>query len=255
MWSWLTNEFPRVRRAAARLDAQTVTVLILYLVLVLVQFKLGGRRFFFDHVGDGVLQSWMWWFGAQGLTGFVLPVAVLLWIFRRKPAKVGLGWGDVRFAGRVLLLYIPVVLVGTWLLSASGDFQEAYPHYREAASSWTAFALYHAVFILYWVGWEYLWRGFLLFGTAHTLGVYAIFIQAIPFALLHLQKPVPELALSVVGGILLGAVVWRCRSFWIAVPIHAIQMLFLDFWCSLRLRTGVLGKDLEALWELLRSAI
>ncbi len=87
----------------------------------------------------------------------------------------------------------------------------------------------------------------MLFGTAHTFGVHAIFVQALPFALLHVDKPTIELGLSLLGGIVLGAVVWRCRSFWIAVPIHFIQMLALDFWCSLRIRTGASGFGLEAL--------
>ena len=113
--------------------------------------------------------------------------------------------------------------------------------------NWGIFLLYQALFLFYWVGWEYLWRGFMLFGTARVFGVYAIFIQTIPFALLHLNKPLAESLLSIVGGIALGGLVWRCRSFWIAVPIHFVQMLILDLWCSLRIRTGVSGVGLDAL--------
>jgi hypothetical protein len=51
----------------------------------------------------------------------------------------------------------------------------------------------------------------------------------------------------------LGALVWRARSFWIAVPIHAAQMMILDLWCSLRTRTGVRGVGLDALLDLLRG--
>jgi hypothetical protein len=57
--------------------------------------------------------------------------------------------------------------------------------------------------------------------------------------------------LSVVGGIALGALVWRCRSFWIAIPIHAAQMLILDFFCSLRIRTGADGLGISDLIEML----
>ena len=89
--------------------------------------------------------------------------------------------------------------------------------------------------------------GFVLFGTARVFGPHAIFIQAVPFALLHVGKPPIELLLSLIGGVVLGLLVWCCRSFWIAVPIHAVQMLALDFWCSLRIRTGANGLGLEAL--------
>ena len=72
----------------------------------------------------------------------------------------------------------------------------------------------------------------------------------IPFACLHVQKPPAEALLSIAGGLALGALVWRCRSFWIAVPIHAAQMLILDFWCTLRIRTGITGIGPEALSKL-----
>ena len=248
----LRQETARLAAAVRALDAQTATVLVLYVVFIIVQFKLGSRRFFLERIGDGDLNSWAWWFGAQAITGFVVPVFVLHRVFGRSLGAIGLGVGDWKFAVVVVALYLPLVMAGTWVLSGDAAFQASYPHYRGATRSWTLFACYHALFLLYWIGWEYLWRGFMLFGTAHTLGAYAILIQAIPFALLHLQKPIPELALSVIGGIALGAVCWRCRSFWVAVPLHALQMLFLDFWCTLRIRAGVSGIGPAAVWELLR---
>lgn len=193
------------------------------------------------------LQAWSWWFSIQGVTGFLIPILVLMIGFRHRPVKIGLGLGDWKLALVVFAFYTPVVIIGTWVLSDTKAFQLEYPHYRGAIDSWPLFLVYHGLFLLYWLGWEYLWRGFILFGTQHTFGIHAIFVQAVPFALLHVDKPTSELVLSLIGGILLGALVWRCRSFWIAVPIHSVQMLVLDFWCTLRLRSGVNGTGLDAL--------
>jgi hypothetical protein len=113
--------------------------------------------------------------------------------------------------------------------------------------------VYEGLFLFYWIGWEYLWRGFVLFGTARTFGVYAIVVQMVPFAILHYEKPLPEALLSILGGLALGALVWRCRSFWIAVPIHFFQMLMLDFWCTLRLRTEIHGISPGALVDVFRT--
>lgn len=187
----------------------------------------------------------------QGITGFILPAAALLFLFRRRPSEVGLGLGDWRFALRIAALYLPVVVIGTWFLSSSPEFQAQYPHYAPAARSWQILLIYEALFLLYWIGWEYLWRGFVLFGTAHTFGLYAIVIQALPFTVLHLSKPLVEALLSLVGGLALGALVWRCRAFWIAVPIHAAQMMILDLWCALRIRSGVNGVGIGALFDVL----
>ncbi len=253
----LRQEMERVRRAIAGLDRQVLFILVLVPFLVIVQQNFGSRALFREHLADpfpiesiGIL-SWAWWFGVQGVLGFVVPVLALVLIFRRKPREIGLGLGDWKFATVIALAYVPLVVVGTWFLSDSPDFQAKYPHFGPAARDWGVFVIYQALFLFYWIGWEYLWRGFMIFGTARVFGVYAIFIQTIPFALLHLNKPLPESLLSIVGGIALGGLVWRCRSFWIAVPIHFVQMLILDTWCTLRARTGVDGTGLDALWRLL----
>ena len=246
-WNWL-------KQTAGGLDRQTTFVMTTTGFLIVLQFAFGSRRFFRQEIASMVentdllgLMSWGWWFSIQGITGFVIPVLCLFLIFRRKPSEIGLGLGDWKLASILAAAYLPFVIIGTWILSDSPDFQDHYPHYQQAAFDWTAFFIYEALFLFYWLGWEYLWRGYMIFGTSHTFGFSAVFIQAVPFAALHVDKPLPEALLSVVGGIALGALVWRCRSFWIAVPIHAAQMFILDFFCSMRLRSGAEGIGLDAL--------
>lgn len=255
MRSQLRTEWIRLRNATKSLDAQTTFVLIFAAVAVILQFNLGDRALFREHLASGFpenwqgLASWGWWFGLQGLMGFVIPAAALRFLFSNTSTEMGLGLGDWRFALLIATLYLPFVAVGTWVLSDGAAFQAQYPHFAPAAQDWGVFLIYEALFLFYWLGWEYLWRGFVLFGTAPTLGLYAIFVQALPFAALHFNKPWPEALLSIVGGIALGALVWRCRSFWIAVPIHAAQMMLLDLWSTLRQRTGVSGISLDSLFD------
>ena len=253
----LRDEWSRLRSAAATLDRKTTFVLTFAAVAVVLQFVLGDRGLFRSHLAQALpaawrgLGAWGWWFGMQGLFGFVLPVLGLFLFFPGSARDHGLGLGNWRLATGLAALYLPLVAAGTWVLSDGAAFQEQYPHYPSATRNWAFFLIYEALFLFYWVGWEYLWRGFLIFGTRHTLGLYAIFVQALPFAALHVSKPWPEALLSIAGGLALGALVWRCRSFWIAVPIHAAQMMLLDLWCTLRVRTGVSGAGPEALVDLL----
>ena len=252
-WQWLKDTLKAT-------DRQTAFVLTMTGFLVVLQFALGSRRFFRTEIGPLLsdtthleLMSWGWWFSIQGVTGFLIPVLLLLLIFKKKPSEIGLGLGDWKLATVLAGLYLPLVVIGTWILSDGESFQRQYPHYHQAAFNWTFFLIYELLFLFYWVGWEYLWRGFMIFGTSHSLGFQAVFIQAVPFAALHVDKPFPEAVLSVIGGIALGALVWRCRSFWIAVPIHAAQMLILDFWCTLRLRTEIEGIGIDAMIEVFRQ--
>ena len=235
-------------------------VLLVATVLVLFHLQVGGRAFYrgtLDNLlgfQDPEFGAWAWWFGLQGVLGFIVPALILVVGFRWSPRQAGLGLGDWKLASIIALVYLPLVIVGTWVLSDGAAFQAQYPHYYGAKTDWGDFLLYQALFLFYWMGWEYLWRGFVLFGTAPAVGApLAIVIQTVPFAILHAQKPPAEAYLSVLGGLALGALVWRCRSFWIAVPIHAAQMLALDFWCALRHRTGASGVGWDALAEAFRG--
>lgn len=241
--------------ATRSLDRQTMFILTSCVVFVFLQLTFGTKAYYYQVWAQSLpmewqgLGEWAWWFGMQGVTGFVLPILCLVFIFKQKPREMGLGLGDWKLALSLAGAYLPLVLVGTWILSNGRDFQAHYPHYPEAARDWGHFLMYEALFLFYWMGWEYLWRGYVLFGTAKTLGYWAIFAQMIPFAILHAQKPLAEAFLSILGGLALGALCWRCRSFWIAVPIHAAQMMILDFWCSLRIRSGANGIGYEALFK------
>ena len=252
----LASERARLARGLRHVNVQAAVVLCVAALMVIVHSEYGSRRLFNELFGSTVpadaraLLSWGWWFVSQGLLGFVLPVAILVGVFKRRPGEIGLGLGDWRFALTLAVAYLPLVIAGTWILSDQASFQGMYPHLRIAATSWKVFVAWELMFIFYWLGWEYLWRGFVLFGTAPAFGVNAVFVQAMPFAILHLNKPMPEALLSIVGGVALGALVWRCRSFWIAVPIHAVQMLALDFWCTMRARTGAAGVGVEALRQM-----
>ena len=54
------------------------------------------------------------------------------------------------------------------------------------AINWSELLLAAALFML---AWEFLFRGYMLFGLEKSTGKSAIFVQAIPFVLLHLEKP------------------------------------------------------------------
>jgi len=253
------EELRRALTAFRSIDAQTAVVILVAALLVILQSNFGSRSVFRSNFAEfvdpqwrGVL-AWGWWFVVQGFLGFVVPVALLRFWKKLSLSEMGLGLGDWKLALSLAAAYLPLVIIGTFFLSSQSSFQSSYPHYQGAAVNWKFFLVYELLFLFYWIGWEYLWRGFVLFGTAKVLGYYAIFVQAMPFAILHMQKPLPEGLLSIVGGVALGALVWRCRSFWIAVPIHALQMLALDLWCSLRIRTNQDGVGLSDLGELLRE--
>ncbi len=257
----LRGEWGALAKALRGVDAQTATVLTLAAVLAVLHGLWGTRKFFRNDLTEwlGLDARGLWpevySDVAQFILGFVVPVLVLRFAFRQRAEQMGLGLGDTRLALALAVLYAPAVALACWLLSSTDSFMDKYPGFSDAKDAWTVFLGYQLSMLVYWIGWEYLWRGFVLFGTRHTLGVYAIFVQMIPFAVLHLRKPPVEALLSIPGALILALVVWRCRSFWVAVPIHAFQMLMIDLWCTLRHRTDVDGVGPAALWKMLRITV
>ncbi len=86
-----------------------------------------------------------------------------------------------------------------------------------------------ALFFLYYVAWEFFFRGFLLFGLKDKYGAFpAVLIQTISSCLVHIDKPVAEIVGSIPFGILFGIIALRTKSIWVVVFIHAALGIFND---------------------------
>jgi len=76
------------------------------------------------------------------------------------------------------------------------------------------------------IGWEFIFRGWLLFGYAKKYGHDALWLQSVPFALAHIGKPEVETLSTIFGGFLFGLVAWRSKSFLYAFLIHYFVFFF-----------------------------
>ena len=66
---------------------------------------------------------------------------------------------------------------------------------------------------LFYLGWEFHFRGFLQFGLGGRLGpVNAILIQVMASSLLHIGKPPIETFAAIGGGVLWGVIAYRTQS-------------------------------------------
>jgi membrane protease YdiL (CAAX protease family) len=152
-----------------------------------------------------------------------VPLLIILLVFRESPLRYGLTAGRWReslawTAGGALLM-----LAIAWLFLRLPEFRRFYADYiaardpgGAAAYQWRDVGLGG----LQMFAWEFLFRGFLLFALADLFGPYAIWIQAVPFALAHFGKPEWETYSSIFGGILSGWIAYRVRSFYPSWLIH-----------------------------------
>lgn len=147
----------------------------------------------------------------------------------------GWSWSDVGFQmgnGRCALAWIAIATIFMFppLIACARmeQFQAYYPFYTPAKESFSAFIEFALGMTIYLFGWEFLFRGFMLFVVRRRLGAWAILIQAIPFWLAHVGKPQVEFISALPGGVVAGVIAWQCNSFIPVFVIHAIMNVLLN---------------------------
>ncbi|HNQ93483.1 MAG TPA: type II CAAX endopeptidase family protein [Anaerolineales bacterium] len=183
-----------------KFDWKIVTITIVSTLLFMVDFY--HRRFLFETLGH--------WF--RVVLYLAIPLFFIIAVFWENPKEYGFGLGDWK-AGFIItaigiLFMAPVIY---FLGSDNASMQKYYQPYLNGLP-WTTF--------LDLIGWEFIFRGWILFGYARKFGPEALWIQAVPFALMHNGKPEVETLSTIFGGFAFGWVVWRTKSFLYPFLIH-----------------------------------
>jgi membrane protease YdiL (CAAX protease family) len=79
---------------------------------------------------------------------------------------------------------------------------------------------------------EYFFRGFLLLPNFTELGWWATLVAALPYALVHVGKPLPELVGSVPFALWLSYFAIRTGSVLYGVALHGTLALAINYWAA-----------------------
>jgi membrane protease YdiL (CAAX protease family) len=143
-----------------------------------------------------------------------IPILFVVIIFREKPSQYGFQLGDWK-AGLILTV---VGMIFTLILMAFvAQLKDFKNYYSPQVEPVFQLILKNAIDLF---GWEFLFRGLLLFALFPICGPYAILLQAVPFTIAHIGKPELETISCIFGGPLLGYVAWRTHSFLYPFLIH-----------------------------------
>lgn len=143
----------------------------------------------------------------------VVPLLIILLVFRESPARYGMRLGDWRAGLALTLAGCAGLAVMMLYLGQTPAFQEYYQPTTSRIPFWLAGGIELA-------GWEFFFRGFLLFALYQACGPLALLLQAVPFTLAHVGKPELETLSCIFGGTAFGYVAWRTRSFLYPFLIH-----------------------------------
>jgi len=148
----------------------------------------------------------------------LLPLFTILAVLRKNPLDYGLKLGNYKLWGRyvtiTVIIGIPVLFFGS--LFSSVD------HYYTKEFNYTTFFTQMVPMLF---AWEFLLRGFLLFGLAQRFKEASILIQTVPFVLLHIGKPEVEILMCIPMGLWFGYIAYKGKSFWPAFISH----VFINF--------------------------
>ncbi len=147
-----------------------------------------------------------------GLYLFV-PLLIIVLLFRKSPREYGFQFGDWRAGLALTAIVVAIAAPILWYFTHNSPALVDY-----YARQWNGAAPLFTFLDL--IGWEFFFRGFLLFGYARLFGVHALWLHAVPFALAHLGKPALETYTTLFGGFLFGLVAWRSKSFVYPFLIH-----------------------------------
>jgi hypothetical protein len=230
------------------LDRKVITVFIAVAVLQTISWYFTSRAFFrvyifpqYQYNSNVYLYEYLYWFFGDFFTFFILPLIIIKLILREHLKEYGLTAGDYRAGFKITLIFLVVMLPLIWIFSSFPDFVRTYPQLASIRDNWNTFIIFEFGLLVYLIAWEFIWRGFMLFGLKEKFGYYAIFIQMIPFLILHNGKPVAETFGAIVAGIALGILAWRTGSVYYCVITHAGVMFSIDLISTLRFRAGEYG--------------
>ena len=260
MLSFLKNELTSLKNHAKTLDKKVVVIFLSVAVLQTISWYITSRMFFrinffeqYQFHPQVYLIEYLYWFFGDFITFFLLPVLIIQFILKEKLSDYGLRIGDYKIGLKISFIFIAIMLPIIWFASSSDSFSNVYPHLSSAKQSWQIFIIYEMSLLIYMIAWEFIWRGYMLFGLYEKFGFYSIFIQMIPFVILHNGKPMLETFGAILAGLALGILALRTKSIFYCVLAHMSVMFSIDLISTLRYRADDLGVGFSSLMNIIKT--
>jgi len=181
-------------------DWKIVTITIVSTLLFMVDFYFRVQLF-------EVLADWF-----RVVLYLVIPLLIVFFIFRENPKDYGFALGDWKAGLTIAVIGVLCMAPVIYFLGSGDESMRAYYQPYIRGLPWTTF--------LDLIGWEFIFRGWILFGYTRKFGPESLWLQAVPFALMHNGKPEVETFSTIFGGFAFGWVAYRTKSFVWPFLIH-----------------------------------
>ena len=258
--SGLIEETTRLVTIIREMDRKVIIIFLSVALLQTISWYVTSRNFFrinlflyFQNDPDVYLYEYLYWFVGDFFTFFLLSVLIIKFILKEDLKNYGLQIGDFKMGLTLAIIFFIVMFPAIWFFSATPDFSAKYPHLLSTRNNWSKLFIYELGMLAYMISWEFIWRGFMLFGLKEKFGYYSVLIQMIPFVILHNGKPAPETFGAIAGGIALGILAFRTNSIYYCVITHMGIMFSIDLISTLRFRANDYGIGIDSILNIVKS--
>jgi membrane protease YdiL (CAAX protease family) len=258
--SGLKKELSRLLEIIREMDRKVIIIFLSVAIFQTISWYYTSRNFFrinffpyYQNDPNVYLYEYLFWFIGDFFTLFILSIVIIKFILKEDLKNYGLQFGDYKIGLALSAIFFLVMLPAIWFFSATSDFVAKYPHLLSTRNSWQEFFIYESGMLLYMISWEFIWRGFMLFGLKEKFGYYSVLIQMIPFVILHNGKPAPETFGAIAGGIALGVLAFRTNSILYCVITHMGVMFTIDLISTLRYRANDYGVGIDSLFNIIKT--
>lgn len=242
------------------LDKKVVIILTAAAILQTISWYYTSRSYFhmnfyneLSSFSSVYLLEFFYWYLGDFIVYFVIPFLIVKLIFKERLIDYGITVGDFNAGIKISIAFILAMLPFIWLLTSQQSFSLTYPLLYQARDSWKIFFIYEVGLVFYLFAWEFIWRGFMLFGLKGKFGYYAVVIQMLPFVILHDGKPPLETFGAIAGGIALGMLAYRTKSIYYCVFTHSVIMFSIDLISTLRYRANDFGVGLNSFINVIKQ--
>lgn len=148
-------------------------------------------------------------------------------VVKSSPKNFGLKKPANKWGWYLILIALPIAVLCGVVSAFDSGMSATYPMINfNVYGSWYFIAVYFLSYFLYYVGWEYLFRGMLLFPAEEKCGALgAILITTLVSALIHTSiagfgKPLAETLSAIPAGLIFGYIAHKTKSIYPTLFIH-----------------------------------
>ena len=248
-WQAIDDEY----RDRPAFDRRPIAVLLVCAVVNVVLKYLGSTKSLPDALGSFVqrhlehptLYPYLWWSLSRVVCYLVVPALFIRFYLKERIGDYGLVPPErsARSKRNIRLLYATLCLLvigAAYVMSFTKPFLHTYPRYPDAGDSLTQFFVWEAAYAVQFFVLEFFFRGFMLFSLARYMGPLSIFVMAIPYSMIHFEKPFVEALGAIVTGTVLGTLALRTRSIYAGAIVHVGVAVSMDVFAMMQ--KGSLGR-------------